>query len=131
MSAALRRCDALVLEFNHDRRMLADGPYPPALKRRVGGDWGHLSNTQALELLQAIDRQRLQSLVIAHTSEKNNSRQCCTAVLEGALPEVLPKIIWASQDSGLPWLDAAAYSATVRRMRVPGQLASERGIHAY
>jgi phosphoribosyl 1,2-cyclic phosphodiesterase len=32
-------CDALVLEFNHDPQMLADGPYPYAVKKRVGGDF--------------------------------------------------------------------------------------------
>ena len=41
-------CDYLLLEANHDRAMLQRGSYPPALKRRVGGDLGHLSNTQAL-----------------------------------------------------------------------------------
>ncbi len=46
---AFAGCDALVLECNHDVRMLAEGPYPPRLKRRVGGDWGHLANTQAVD----------------------------------------------------------------------------------
>ena len=40
VQVAFRDCDALVLEFNHDREMLRSGPYPAALKRRVGGDWG-------------------------------------------------------------------------------------------
>ena len=61
--AAFAACDLLLLEFNHDRELLRSGPYPPALKRRVGGDWGHLSNGQALALLRGIDHGRLQRLV--------------------------------------------------------------------
>src|SRR3982074_761551 len=41
---ALSRCDALMLECNHDRQMLADSVYPPSLKQRIGGAYGHLSN---------------------------------------------------------------------------------------
>jgi hypothetical protein len=40
MVAMLDRCDALVLECNHDARMLAKGRYPQALKRRIGGPLG-------------------------------------------------------------------------------------------
>lgn len=99
-------CDALVLEFNHDRQMLSAGPYPPALKRRVGGDWGHLSNDQALALLQQLDLQRLQTLVIAHMSEKNNHRSVVEGLLEQHLPELLPRTRWAEQDQALDWIAA-------------------------
>ena len=45
--AAYQDCDALVLECNHEPDLLAAGPYPASLKRRVGGNLGHLSNQQA------------------------------------------------------------------------------------
>lgn len=64
--------DALILETNHDVEMLATGPYPPALKSRVAGDYGHLNNHQSAELLASIDHERLKHLVAAHLSEKNN-----------------------------------------------------------
>ena len=64
-------CDYLLLEANHDRAMLQRGSYPPALKRRVGGDHGHLSNTQALELLERIAHAGLH-VIIGHVSEQNN-----------------------------------------------------------
>jgi hypothetical protein len=110
--------------------MLADGPYPPALKRRVGGDWGHLSNTQALELLSSVDRERLQALVIAHASEKNNSSDCIRAALEGGAPELLPKVVWASQEGSVPWFEIAAAPATVP-VAETAALASGSSIHAY
>ena len=36
------QCDGLLVEANHDTEMLATGPYPYPLKRRVGGDWRRL-----------------------------------------------------------------------------------------
>ena len=44
----LRDLDALLLESNHDVRMLESGPYPYYLKRRILGDHGHLSNELSL-----------------------------------------------------------------------------------
>ena len=49
----LRRCHVLVVEANHDDDMLARGPYPWALKQRIGGRLGHLSNAEASALLAA------------------------------------------------------------------------------
>ncbi len=77
-------CHALVLETNHDPTMLAEGPYPPALKRRVGGQFGHLSNEQAGELLTRTDTARLDSLVAAHISEQNNTRELAQGALARA-----------------------------------------------
>ena len=65
--------DAVLLECNHDTRMLATGPYPPRLQARVGGQYGHLNNAQAAAFLRRIDHGRLRHLVAAHLSEKNNS----------------------------------------------------------
>ena len=67
-------CDALLLECNHDHLMLRNGPYPPALQRRVGGEWGHLNNRQAAQLLEALRGPRLRQVVIAHISEQNNDQ---------------------------------------------------------
>ena len=68
----LRGCRALVLEFNHDEDMLARGPYPLYLKRRIQGPDGHLSNRQAGELLRCVAHGGLKVVVLAHLSEVNN-----------------------------------------------------------
>ena len=47
----LSGADALVLECNHDLDMLMNGPYPPGLKQRVAGRFGHLDNAAAAGLL--------------------------------------------------------------------------------
>lgn len=68
----LRKCNGLILEFNHDPEMLMDGPYPLDLKRRVKGPDGHLSNQQACDLLEAVSHPDLSLLVLAHISDVNN-----------------------------------------------------------
>lgn len=95
-------CHSLVLEFNHDSDMLASGPYPPALKRRVGGDWGHLNNHQAIDLLQQVGHGALNNLVVAHVSENNNARPLVEAALEGTMTTA---VTWACQTQGFGWLD--------------------------
>jgi phosphoribosyl 1,2-cyclic phosphodiesterase len=68
----LRGCHALIIEFNHDQRMLEDGPYPWEVKRRIKGPEGHLSNQQAGELLEAIAHKDLRLVILAHLSRVNN-----------------------------------------------------------
>lgn len=98
-----RDCDALVLESNHCVDMLARGPYPPSLKLRVGGRYGHLSNHQAAGLLAEVDTARLQHLVVAHLSEKNNSLERVAACLADVI-EPINNVLYACQEEGFDWL---------------------------
>ncbi len=95
--------DAMVLEANHDPFMLASGPYPPSLKQRVGGLWGHLSNQQAAGFLQRLNCARLQHLVVAHISQQNNSLELAQAALAPVTAEV-KQITFACQNQGFDWL---------------------------
>jgi len=104
---ALTGAQVLVLEFNHDRAMLESGPYPRALKRRVGGDRGHLSNEQAAEMLSVMAGPELHTLVLAHLSEKNNRPELAEAAARNALEELgLPdvRVLVAGQDEVGPSL---------------------------
>jgi phosphoribosyl 1,2-cyclic phosphodiesterase len=80
-------CDLLVLEANHDVTMLRYGPYPPSLKRRVGGRLGHLSNEQSASLLaMMIEAGPAPKLVIAaHLSQANNRPALARRALDHAL----------------------------------------------
>jgi phosphoribosyl 1,2-cyclic phosphodiesterase len=98
-------CDALVLECNHDSAMLAAGDYPPSLKQRVGGRHGHLNNDQAAELLGRLNVSRLQHVVAAHLSEKNNTPDLARRALAGALDCRAEWIAVADQEQGLAWRD--------------------------
>jgi len=103
----LDRCDALLLECNHDARMLACGPYPAALKQRVGGPLGHLSNAQAGDLLGRLDTARLQHLVAAHLSDRNNRPELARTALAEALSCQPHWIGIADQETGIGWREIA------------------------
>lgn len=96
-------CHSLVVEFNHDEQMLQNGRYPPQLKRRVGGDWGHLNNRQAALLLRELDSALLNNLVVAHISENNNARELAEAALVEATGSA-EGVVWACQNEGFGWL---------------------------
>ncbi len=71
----LRGCDCVVLESNHEPDMLKAGPYPWAVKQRILGRHGHLSNHSVGEYLADPDGfdVRARYLVLAHLSEENNN----------------------------------------------------------
>lgn len=96
-------CDGMLVEANHDRNMLANGPYPPTLKERVAGPWGHLSNEQTVQFLNQINLKNLQHLVIGHISQKNNCVNLAKQALAG-LSIASDRVAYACQDHGFNWL---------------------------
>lgn len=108
ITQTLAECDALMLEANHDTNMLAHGPYPQHLKHRVGGPYGHLSNTQAAGLLAKINVARLQHLVAGHLSEQNNCADIVRELFVTALIENMAnnpqRVKIAGQGDGFDWL---------------------------
>jgi len=103
----LSGCAALVLECNHDAELLRTGPYPPALKARIGSRYGHLPNADCARLLASLDVSRLQHLVAAHLSETNNTPQLARAALAQAMGIDAHEVHVATQSEGLHWLALA------------------------
>lgn len=103
MVEMLSGCEALLLECNHDAAMLAVGRYPPHLKRRIAGRFGHLDNAAAAELLAQIDRSRLRHVVAAHLSQENNTPALATAALAAVLDCDPGWLAVADQDKGCDW----------------------------
>ncbi|KAF0202998.1 MAG: beta-lactamase domain [Gallionellaceae bacterium] len=103
IEAMLSGCAALVLECNHDVELLANGDYPYKLKQRVSGRFGHLSNHAAAALLARLDHGKLQHIVAAHLSHKNNTRMLAVSALSAALGCEEGRILVATQDEGLSW----------------------------
>jgi phosphoribosyl 1,2-cyclic phosphodiesterase len=68
----LRECRFLLLESNHDVKMLKVGPYPWAVKQRVLSRRGHLSNDHAADYIGAELPGEVETLVLGHLSENNN-----------------------------------------------------------
>ncbi len=110
---ALADVELLVLEFNHDAELLARGPYSDALKRRVGGPRGHLSNAQAAQVLRWAARApgrapALHTLVLAHLSATNNRPELALASAHGVLQELgleRVRVLVAEQDRPGPSLE--------------------------
>lgn len=105
MGAILSGCDALILECNHDPGLLAAGPYPVSLQRRVGGPFGHLSNLQAAELLDRLPSAEIRHLWLAHLSQKNNSPDRVMAAIRGVSESLASRSRLALQDTPGPWVE--------------------------
>jgi phosphoribosyl 1,2-cyclic phosphodiesterase len=107
IEAILNGCHALILECNHDVQMLAAGDYPFSLKQRVGGRYGHLNNADAATLLGRLDRSRLQHVVAAHLSSKNNAAELAREALSEVLGCEPDQVAVATQELGLDWREIA------------------------
>ena len=70
---ALQKCDAIFIEANYDEKMLWEGSYPWYLKKRIASAVGHLSNRQALELIQQHAPEMLKCIFLSHLSQENNT----------------------------------------------------------
>lgn len=98
--------DALFLEANHDLELLMCSDYPPSLKERIGGPYGHLSNAMSASILGALDQSRLQIVVAAHLSRQNNRPDLVEAALRPVLRSEAALEI-ASQAEGFDWVALA------------------------
>lgn len=64
--------NGLILEANHDVRMLQTGTYPYSLKQRILGNKGHLCNEMAGRLLDIILNENMKKVFLGHLSKENN-----------------------------------------------------------
>jgi phosphoribosyl 1,2-cyclic phosphodiesterase len=94
----LKRCTLLILEANHDEKMLINGPYPWPVKQRVKSRIGHLSNTESKNLLNEIQHDGLKHVMLAHLSETNNTPQKAVNEVGQALTRCKPRLDVALQD---------------------------------
>lgn len=81
---ALKGCDQLVVETNHDLEMLLTGPYPWPLKMRILGPLGHLANDEAAQALMSL-RDWTQAVFLAHLSRENNRPELALETVAQAL----------------------------------------------
>lgn len=100
----LARCDALLLECNHDAELLAASSYPAFLKKRVGGQYGHLSNACAAEIARQLRHPGLHTVVAAHLSLQNNRPELARTALSEALQCAAADIGVADPVSGTGWI---------------------------
>jgi phosphoribosyl 1,2-cyclic phosphodiesterase len=99
---AIRNCDVLMIESNHDLEMLRDGPYPWSVKQRVMSRVGHLSNEAVSDFLEKNYDGNASYVVLAHLSECNNLPELARVTAERALRDRMSllanKLVLAQQD---------------------------------
>ncbi len=104
---ALERCDLLILEANHDEVLLATGPYPWSVKRRIGSSHGHLSNQAAARFVTELLHPRLAGVLLAHLSDECNRADLALEVVGKAMKKAgwRGHLAVVAQDEPTPWLD--------------------------
>lgn len=83
----LTGCKSIIIESNHDIKMLKGGLYPYHLKKRILSDKGHLSNEACAEILPALVEKGTSKIVLAHLSRENNTPQLAYKTSAEALAE--------------------------------------------
>lgn len=71
--SAIRGCDAVLIESNHDEGMLKSGPYLPLTKQRILSMTGHLSNPSCAAELAELVREGSTRFFLGHISQENNT----------------------------------------------------------
>jgi phosphoribosyl 1,2-cyclic phosphodiesterase len=94
----LKGCTLLILEANHDEKMLIDGPYPWPVKQRIKSKTGHLSNAASKTLLNELQHDGLKNVMLAHLSETNNTPQKAVNEVGQALTRCKARLDVALQD---------------------------------
>ncbi len=70
--AAVKGCDLILAESNHDIGMVRNGIYPYLLKRRILSDVGHLSNIDCSNFVTELVKNGTTRIVLGHLSKENN-----------------------------------------------------------
>lgn len=81
----INKANYLVLEANHDEDMLMMGPYPAFLKGRISGEYGHLSNKSAAQVLADHMTESLRHVWLCHVSEENNHPELARKTVDAHL----------------------------------------------
>ncbi len=93
----LKGCRLIILEANHDPKMLEEGPYPWHVKQRIQSRLGHLSNEASRDLLGEVSHSGLRHVILAHISETNNESEKALSVVGGAVSGNHTELSVASQ----------------------------------
>lgn len=101
MAELASQADVLFLEANYETDMLLHGPYPYHLKRRIHSEHGHLSNNDAIALIQALsESDKPDTIYLCHLSGTNNSVENVRAGLRRAGIQRTKEIIVCEKGRG-------------------------------
>ena len=107
---SLSGSDVLLVEANHDVRMLQVGPYPYIIKQRILGKRGHLSNEAGGRLIRSLLNDHIKKIILGHLSDKNNYPELAYEAVKNEL-------------SGNEYADdVREFNLTVAGRNTPGEL---------
>ncbi len=95
------QCHAAFLESNYDAEMLENGSYPYALKNRIRGGQGHLSNKQALAVFLNHRPTFMTHLFLSHLSRSNNTPKKVKALFDSVAGDTEIIIVSREKESAL------------------------------
>lgn len=81
----LKGVNMVLLEANHDVRMLEVGPYPYQLKQRILSKYGHLSNETSGRLLSLLLNDHISHILLGHLSRENNTSDLAKWTVENEI----------------------------------------------
>jgi phosphoribosyl 1,2-cyclic phosphodiesterase len=81
----IRAANILILESNHDLKMLQESSRPWSLKQRIAGRHGHLSNEDAAGAVEEIMSADLSHLYLGHLSRECNRPELALRVMQDCL----------------------------------------------
>lgn len=118
---ALRKCDILVLESNHDEILLRESIYPWSVKLRIAGSHGHLSNRAAAALVADLHHPGLACVVLAHLSEQANDPRLAEEVIGSRLERLAfrGRLLVGRQHDPLPPIDVGELKRRVGPEQLP------------
>ncbi len=107
MRVHLKGSDALFIEANYDEELLeADTKRPWATKQRIASRHGHLSNTQAGELIADIGCEKLSCVLLGHLSSDCNNAEVATNTIQPLLSALsVSDLICADQHQPTEWYE--------------------------
>lgn len=79
--------NAYVFESNHDVSMLQMSAYPWNVKRRILGDYGHVSNEDCGLALSEVITADTERIYLAHLSKENNMKELANMSVDQVLRE--------------------------------------------
>jgi len=85
----IRPANVLVLEANHDVKMLQESPHRPwSLKQRILGRHGHLSNEAAADAAEQVMSAHLRHLYLGHLSRECNKPEIARSVMTKRMEKI-------------------------------------------
>ncbi len=107
MRVHLKGADALFVEANYDEGLLeADTKRPWATKQRIASRHGHLSNTQAGELIADVGCEKLSCVLLGHLSSDCNNAGVAIETIRPLLSGLcVEHLVCSDQHAPTEWLE--------------------------